>query len=306
MNKYVICTTLAALLAATSGAAGAEELATAATARSASAAKLAAQQPATRERAESAIQEMEMLFSSSSAAKQVGSSKSESVSSGLQGAEKIRHQAHQAMEEKNYAKAILLSGEAKSNFFDAARQAEPDDALASKHENDFRKRLESVNALTKALRQVAHDSGKHSDTALKNIQSLVKQANGLAAKDNYVEGRKSLDQAFVLLKVSIEAIKNGTTVTAEKDTSPKGIYEYEIFRNDTYLSLIGMLMDESKNMAIASDPAFLSDVKHGDEVRKQGLSLGDKNRYDEATKKLGESTSIYKHAARLAGVPVFD
>lgn len=299
MNKHAMCTALGVLLASVSCAVQAEEP------RSSSAARMA-QLPATQERAESAIKEMEMLFSGTSAAKQVGNSKSESVSTGMQEAEKIRLQAHQAMEDKNYAKVIHLSDEAKDKFFDATRQAEPIKALTDKNESDFKQRLESVNALTKALKQATKESGKNADNALNIIQGLVKQANGLAAEDKYVDGRKALDKAFLVLKVSIESIKNGTTVTAQKDNSPKGVYEYEVFRNDTYKTLIAMLMDESKKMAIASDPNFLEDVKKGDGIRKEGITLGEKARYEEATKKLGESTSAYKHAVRLAGVPIFD
>jgi len=270
-----------------------------------SAARLA-QLPATQERAESSINEMEMLFSGSSAAQQVSSSKSGTVSTTIGDAEVIRRQANQAMEEKNYAKAIRLSDEAKNKFFDATRQAESSKVLAGKRESDFKQRLGSVNSLTKALKQVAKDSGKNVDPALNNVQALVKQADDLAMKDKYVEGRKTLDKAFLVLKVSIEAIKHGTTVTAQKDTSPKGIYEYEIFRNETYQALIGMLMDESKKLSIASDPELPADIKRGDAIRKEGIALGDKTLYEEAAKKLGESTSIYKHAVRLSGVPIFD
>lgn len=299
MNKHTMCTALAVLLVSASFAIQAEEP------RSSSAARLA-QLPTTPERAENSIKEMEMLFSGSSAAKQVSSSKSEAVSIGMQDAEKIRQHAHQAMEEKNYAKAIRLANEAKGKFIDATRQAEPEEALANKSESDFNHRLDSVSALTKALKQAAKESGKNVDSALTNIQSLVKQAKGLAAEQKFVDGRKSLDKALMVLKVSIESIKHGTTVTAQKDTSPKGIFEYEVFRNDTYRTLIGMLMDESKKLSIASDPEFLDDVKKGDGIRKEGMALGEKARYAEATKKLGESTSFYKHAVRLAGVPIID
>lgn len=305
MNKHAISTTLVVLLTAISWSSQAEESALSTESRI-SAARQAAQQPATLERAESAINEMEMLFSGTSAAKQVESSKSGAVSSGMQVAEKLRQQAHQALESKNYAGAIRLSNEAKDSFFNATRQAEPNDALAEKYESDFKQRLTSVNALSTALKQVASDSGKNADASLSKIQGMVKEANGLAAKENYIDGRKVLDKAFMTLKVAIESIKQGTTVTAQKDTSPKGIYEYEVFRNDTYKSLIAMLMEESKKMAIASDPEFLSDVKKGDAVRKEGLALGEKARYVEATKKLGESTSIFKHAVRLSGIPIFD
>ncbi|TAN74718.1 MAG: hypothetical protein EPN14_09050 [Gallionella sp.] len=299
MNKHAMGTALAVLLASASCAAYANDL------THSSAAKLA-QQPATPERAENSVNEMEKLFSGSSAAKQVGNSKSGAVSTLMHDAENIRHEAHEALESKNYAEAIHLSNEAKKAFFAAAQQAEPGVALASKEEGDFKHMLDSVNALTGALERTAKESGKNSDAALKNIHGLVKNANNLAAEKKHVDGRKLLDKAFLALKVAIESIKQGTTVTAQKDNSPKGIYEYEAFRNDTYLSLVEMFMDERKKMAIASDTDFLNDVRLASEIRKEGLASGEKKRYEEASKRLGDSTSIYKRAVRRAGVPIFD
>ena len=160
--------------------------------------------------------------------------------------------------------------------------------------------------MTEALERIAKESGKNAGATLDDIHKLVKEANGLAAEKKYVDGQKVLDHAFLTLKISIESIKQGTTVTAPKDDSPKGIYEYEVFRNDTYRSLIEMLMDDRKKLAIASDPGFLDDVKQADAIRGEGMASGEKKYYEEASKKLGESTSIYKRAVRRAGMPIFD
>lgn len=299
MNKHAMHTALAALLVSLPCAAQTGEL------HHSSAARLA-QQPATPERAENAINEMEKLFSGTSAAKQVNGSKSGAVSAAMHDAEKIRHEAHEALESKDYAEAIHLSDEAKKAFFTAAQQAEPGMVATGKNEGDFKQLLDSVNALTGALERVAQESGKNADAALGDINKLVKKANDLAAEKKHIEGRKVLDKAFLTLKVAIESIKRGTTVTAPKDNSPKGIYDYEVFRNDTYLSLVELFMDERKKMAIASDMDFLNDVRLAGEIRKEGLALGEKKRYEEASKKLGDSTSIYKRAVRRAGIPIFD
>jgi len=306
MNKYAISTSLAVLLTSISGITQAEESTSSLATRPSSAAKLAQQQPVSQERAENAIQQMEMLFTGSSAYKQISNNNSGAVSAGIQEAEKLRKQAHQALENNNYEDAIQLSNEAKESFFNVTRQADSEGALAKKHASDFKHRLSSVNALTTALEQVATDAGKNPESALKDIQGMINEANGLAKKDKYVDGRKILDKAFLSLKIAIDSIKEGTTVTAQKDTSPKGIYEYEVFRNDTYKSLIEMLMEEGRKLAIATDPDFLKDVKKGDAIRKEGIAMGEKARYGDAIKKLGESTSVYKHAVRLAGVPIID
>lgn len=298
MNKYVIKTALSVLLVSVCCTAQADESGNHSTSRM-------AQQPATQERAENAVSEIEKLFSSTSAAKQVGNSKSESVSSAMHEAEELRHEAHEALEEKDFAEAIHLADEAKNAFFAATQHAEPGVALASKYESDFKHMLDSVNALVEALERVAKESGKNVDDTLNGIHKQVKEANGLAAEKKYVDGQKVLDHAFLTLKISIESIKQGTTVTAPKDESPKGIYEYEVFRNDTYRSLIEMLMDDRKKLAIVSDPGFLDDVKQADAIRNEGMASGEKKHYEEASEILGKSTSIYKSAVRRAGIPIF-
>lgn len=298
MNKHVINTALSVLLASVFCAAQASESGNSSTSR-------LVQQPATQERAENAVSEMEKLFSSTSAAKQVGNSKSESVSDAMHEAEGLRHEAHEALEEKGFAEAIHLADEAKNAFFAATQHTEPDAGLASKYESDFKHMLDSVNALTEALERIAKEAGKNVGDTLNDIRKQVKEANSLAAEKKYVDGQKVLDHAFLTLKISIQSIKQGTTVTASKDESPKGIYEYEVFRNDTYRSLIEMLMDDRKKLAIASDPGFLDDVKQADAIRNEGMATGEKKHYEEASEKLSKSTSIYKSAVRRAGIPVF-
>lgn len=188
----------------------------------------------------------------------------------------------------------------------ATQQAKPATALVDKSEDDFKRMLDSVNALAGALERISKESGKNTDAALRDIRGLVKEANDLAAKNKHVDGRKVLDKAFLIIKSVIVSIKQGTTIMTQKDNSPKVLYEYEVFRNDTYKSLVEMFMDERNKMVIASDPGFIDNVKQAGEIRKEGLASGEKNRYEEASKILGESTSIYKRAVRRSGIPIID
>lgn len=264
------------------------------------------EQPITPERAQSAVKEMDALFSRSSAGKQVGESKVESVSGTMAGAEKLREDAKKALAAGNHADAIRLSNEAKKAFFAATRKADSGKVKAAQDEERYKQRADSIGALTSALKQAGQESGKDVSDALKDIEAVVKEANALADAKKFGEGRAALDKAYLAAKLGIESIKRGTTAEAKKDTSPKGVYEYDAFRNETYKSLTAMILDERKKAGVESEKDFLDDVKKGDELRKEGLALGEKKNYEVASSKLGESTSAYKRAVRRAGVQIID
>lgn len=188
----------------------------------------------------------------------------------------------------------------------STRQTKPGTASANNNDGRLEHLQDTINALTAALERISKESGKNINAELNDIRGMVKKANSLAAENNYAEARKVLDQAFKIIKTSIASFKQGTTVIAQKDTSPKGIYEYDVFRNDTYKSLIELLTDERRKLPIASDADFINDVRQAGEIRRQGLAAGEQKRYEEASKILGESTSAYKRAVRRTGIQIID
>jgi hypothetical protein len=224
----------------------------------------------------------------------------------MQGAEELRAAAKKALAAGNHAEAIRLSDEAKKAFFAATRKADAGKVTAAQDQERYRQRRESLLALTDALKAAGKESGKDVGPALKDIDALIKEAAALAEAKKFGEGRSVLDKGYLTAKLGIESIKRGTTAEAKKDNSPKGMYEYDAFRNETYKNLTSMILDERKKAGMESEKDFLADVQKGDELRKDGLALGDKKNYEAASAKLGESTSAYKRAVRRAGVPIID
>ena len=87
------------------------------------------------------------LLESSSAARQIDSSKAPEAMQRRDRARELHGAAKAALEQGNLEKASALLAESRSIFFDAVRFAAPEEVSAKKLENDYLLRLESVQAL---------------------------------------------------------------------------------------------------------------------------------------------------------------
>ena len=71
--------------------------------------------------------------------------------------------------------------EARAKFFEAVRLAAPEEILARKSEQDYKQRLESVNALLGAYKHVASEKGSSASAineTVSQIERYITQANG--------------------------------------------------------------------------------------------------------------------------------
>ena len=95
------------------------------------------------------------LLESSSAARQIESSKAPEALRRRDRARELHHAARVALEQDNLEKAAALLADSRSTFFDAVRFAAPEEVTAKKLENDYLLRLESVQALLGAYKRVS-------------------------------------------------------------------------------------------------------------------------------------------------------
>lgn len=262
----------------------------------------AALQAPTAERAQSAIQEMEALFNGAWA-KRILENRNEVVSQLLNDAEANRNAAKQAAAANDHAKAVELSDNAKHKFLEAASKATPKKSIEERLELEYKQSLASIQTLIEAYKQTTSDKpqGQAGDT-LNKANELSNQAKELAGSKKFKEASEVLDKADIILKTAITSLMQGSTVTAVKDESPKGIYEYEIFRNDTYKALIEMLVDKKLN--VTKEAGFIAEVKLAEKIRAEAEQIGKKGEFETASSKLLESTAAYKKAADQSGIQI--
>lgn len=241
------------------------------------------------------------LLESSSAARQIESSKVQAALDGRQQARETYQAARDALAAGNMEKASRLLTETRAQFFAAVRKAAPQEVTTKKQENDYKSRLESVNALLTAYKRVANEksaSAKGIAETTGQIEKGLAAAAKLAGAGNFLEGRVELDKVYLVVKASLSSLRSGDTLVKSLNFSSKEEeYHYEIDRNNTHQMLIEVLASEKRTDAMVQ--GYLAKAK---ELRAKAEAAASDNDYANGVKLLEESTAELVRAIRGAGI----
>jgi hypothetical protein len=246
------------------------------------------------------------LLESSSAARQIESSKAPEAQARREKARELYKQARTALNGGDLNKAASLLTEVRSAFFEAVRLAAPEEVTAKKLEADYRARLDSVNALLAAYKRVASEKGSNSKTVNETVAQIdksVAEAARLAQAAKYKEGRAELDRAYLVAKVGISSLRSGDTLVRSLNfASKEEEYQYEVDRNDTHLMLIKVLVEEKRATNPMLDQQVQGFLAKSKDLRQAGESAAAKKDHAQAVKLLEESTAELVRAIRNAGI----
>lgn len=246
------------------------------------------------------------LLESSSAARQIESSKAPEAMARRDRAREIYKSARTSLNAGDLEKADGQLAEVRAAFFEAVRLAAPEEVTAKKLEADYRARLDSVNALLGAYRRVASEKGSASKTVgdtVGQIDKSVAEAARLAQGGKYKEGRAELDRAYLVAKAGISSLRSGDTlVRSLKFASKEEEYHYEIDRNDTHQMLIKVLVEEKRAGNPMLDQQVQGFVSKAKELRSAAEAAAAKRDHAQAVKLLEESTVELVRAIRNAGI----
>jgi hypothetical protein len=241
------------------------------------------------------------LLETSSAAKQIDSSKAPEAIDKRQKAREIYKTAQAALAAGDLERASKLLTDTRALFFDAVRSAAPEEVSAKKFENDYKNRLESVNALLGAYKRVANEKG----TAAKGVNETVSQiekglaeAAKLAQAGKYKDGRSELDKVYLVAKAGISGLRSGDTLVRSLNfASKEEEFHYEIDRNNTHQMLIEVLASEKKG-----DTMIQGFVAKAKDLRTQAEAAAKGNDFTTGVKLLEDSTTELVRAIRSAGI----
>lgn len=232
------------------------------------------------------------------------------VASGVADAISMREQARA---KRNQARELLNSGdlkgasdrmtEATGLMFEAIRKADGGATHANKNEQDFERRLKSVDVLTDALDRIRKEknAGKEAEKTSAVVHQLTSEARKLAGMGEIDKGRKELDKAYVTAKAGIEHLRRGDTLVRSLNfASKEEEYHYEVDRNDTHQMLIGMLLN--KDGGTPTDPMIKKFITQAAELRRQADQQGAAGKFAEAIKTLEEATMELIKAIRGSGI----
>lgn len=246
------------------------------------------------------------LLESSSAARQIESSKAPEAIAKRDKARELHKQARAALNAGDLNKASTLLTEVRAAFFDAVRLAAPEEVTAKKLEADYRARFDSVNALLAAYKRVASEKGSSSKTVNETVAQIDKSvAEGarLAQAGKFKEGRAELDRAYLVAKVGISSLRSGDTLVRSLNfASKEEEFHYEIDRNDTHLMLVKVLVEEKRITNPMLDQQVQVFLAKARELRQTAEAAAAKKDHLQAIRLLEESTAELVKAIRNAGV----
>ncbi len=128
----------------------------------------------------------------------------------------------------------------------AGKIADQGAALHDKKKQDFDNRLTSINALLTAQKSIADSNKSDAGDTREKIDTLLSQAQTEYEKGAYVQGRSVLDQAYSLLKVSIEKMRGGETlVNSLVFDTPAEEFTYYQTKTDSQLTALNLFKENA-------------------------------------------------------------
>lgn len=247
---------------------------------------------------------LETLIERSSAARQIEASGTAAAVESRAQARAMLRQAREAAAAGDAERAEKLGAQARAKLVEAVRLAAPEQVGADKARADYDSRLRSTQALLAAHQRVSAEKGEAQRSAetTRAIERLLDSAAQLRAQGRMEEARRDLEQAYLIAKASVSALRSGDTLLRSLSFATKEEeYRYEVDRNDTHQMLIGVLLG-GQRQAPALDAMVAQSVERARGLRARAEANASRGEHAAAVKLLEESTGELVKAIRNAGV----
>lgn len=244
------------------------------------------------------------LIEESSAAQQVGDSENPAAHLRRNEAREYYRSAVDASAAGDAERADQLGKKATQMMLKAVRLAEADEVVEAKNERDYLRRLESVNALLDAHKRVGAEDelGNEFSKTRQVIRLQVARAETLHQREQLEDARERLDAAYVALKLSLQAARDGETrIQTLSFANKQEEYEHEVARNDTHQKLVGLFMQDSETSE-GMQKMVDNFLGKASELREQAEDQADDGDHEDAVNNLTESTGQLIRALRTVGI----
>jgi len=239
------------------------------------------------------------------AAKRVASSDNAEAKKRLDQAKQQLVSANAALNVGDNAAAMQAANEALRLVSAAAHLVPSEAGQGDENKARYAEALDQLHGFDKSYqknlaRGMKPKSGKVLDKT--KFDALVKEAEGLAAKNQYEEGISRLKSANELLTAALAALLDSQTVVYDKSfATPQEEYEFELSRYGSYVDLIPLAIEQRK----PSDETLATMdelVKRAKEIHDEGAALAAKGDHKMAIMALQAATERLQQALHLAGV----
>ncbi len=258
-------------------------------------------EPPGREQVERRLQSVGTLIETSSVARQIEASGEAAAREKRNNARLIHREAAATLDRGDAAGASRLLDAAAREMMGGARLAKPDQVSGAKQRRDYDARLDSARALLAAQQRITAEKGSQPEAvaATQRIEAGIADAERQAAAGQLTEARAAVDRAYLVARVSIEALRRGDTlVRTLKFANAREEYAYELDRYDTHRMLIQVLLADRPDAA-AGMRGF---VDKAAELRTEAEAQAAAGEHATAIKRLEEATRQLARAVRLGGI----
>lgn len=259
-----------------------------------------AETPPDRAQVERRLQSVKTLIESSSAARQIEASGNAEAQSQRNKARQLRRLAENSFDGGDLHSATGLLDDAARQMFEGVRLVAGERDRTENLAAALATRMESARALLAAQRRIsAEKPASGSAETAGRVEGMLDEAKAHLAAQRYAEARPLVDQAYLMAKVSIGALRGGDTlVRSLKFASKEEEFHYEVDRNDTHGMLLQILVQKQAGDALARR-AF---VERAAELRRGADAAGKRGDYVNGIRLLEEATRELVRAIRGAGV----
>lgn len=184
------------------------------------------------------------LLLKSSAARKIDASSNDEVKAIYKQAKDFYLQAKSSTEPAETKRLLDL---VVQHMVKAGKIADQGAALGVKWKSDFENRLASIEALLVAQENIAAEKGSNEASKVRQqVKGLVVHAKGQYDKHDYIQGRETLDKAYVQLKSSIENMRGGDTlVNTLVFETPAEEFKYFQTKTDSQLKALSIFKEKS-------------------------------------------------------------
>jgi len=227
------------------------------------------------------------LFEDSSAAKRVAASGNTDAQTLHKQARALFKQATEALDIGKVDEAKILLSNAKKTMFKAVRTAGSGGARVDKAKNDYEMRALSILALLKAQSRVTDE--KHAGEAEQRlhwqVETLLEDAGTLYQNGDYAGGRQMLNQAYDMLRVSIERMRGGETLVNKVEFHTVED-EYNYYWRKTSSQYEAITMAARSVAGTQKEKMVQKFSQKMQDARNQASNLAEKGDFEEAIKVL--------------------
>jgi hypothetical protein len=242
------------------------------------------------------------LIESSTAAKQIEASGNAAAADRRTKARELHARAGDALRAGDLEGSSKLLDDASRAFIDAVRLAAPAQIADAKERTDFQARLDSTRALLDAQKRIGAEKNQpRAAETSRQVEGMIAEAERQAQAGRLAEAKRTVDQAYLIVKAAIGTLRGGETVVRSLNfATPAEEYAYEIDRNDTHRMLVDMLLKEKRGSG--TDAMVDQAVASASQLRVRAETEAARKDHPNAIKTLEESTRELVKAIRAAGV----